>query len=110
MSTIACPVCAGPVELSGDHLRCLVGHDFEPEVLQEAAQKAAARALWMAVRALEDATSTARWIMDRPEMSERKPYLGETITSGDKAAGLLRALISGREGDDSQTETRPERW
>jgi hypothetical protein len=87
-----------------------VGHDFDPQDIQEATQRAAARALWMAVRALEDATSTARWIMDRPEMSERKPYLGITITSGEQAATLLRDLIGRREGDDSQTETRPEGW
>jgi hypothetical protein len=43
--------------------------------------------------------------MERPEMPEHKPYLGDTITSGEEVAGWLRELSSGREA----TTPRPRR-
>lgn len=110
MTSIACPVCSGPVELDGDRPACLIGHDFRPEALRVATQSTADRALWMAVRALEDATSAARWMHGRPGIAERKPYLRQSITSGEQAALVLRELISRREGSDSDAEHRPQEW
>jgi hypothetical protein len=109
MTSIACPVCAGPVELVDARATCLIGHDFEPGALREAVQSEADRALWMAVRALEDSVSAARWSMTQPGL-EPSPYLYDTINKGAKAAELIRDLISGREGSDSETDRRPENW
>lgn len=110
MPSISCPVCAGPVDLDEDRPSCLIGHEFEPDELPLATQRAADRALWMAIRALEDATSAARWILERPEIAERKPYLRDKVDEGDRAANMLRELIASREGSDSDAEHRPEAW
>lgn len=110
MTSIACPVCAGPVDLDVDKPTCLIGHDFEANELQLTTQRAADRALWTAIRALEDATSAAQWILTRPEASERKPYLRDHIVNGQQAANILRALVHSREGSESDTEHRPEDW
>lgn len=110
MPSISCPVCAGPVDLDVDRPRCLIGHDFEADELPMATQRAADRALWMAIRALEDATSAARWILERPEIAETKPYLRDSVDEGEKAAHVLRELIASREGSASDAEQRPAAW
>jgi hypothetical protein len=110
MTTISCAVCPGPVELDVDRPTCLIGHDFDPDDLPVATQRAADRALWLAIRALEDATSAALWMLERPGIATGKPYLRDHVTTGREAAKMLRELIAGREGSDSDADHRPEQW
>jgi hypothetical protein len=105
-TTIACPVCAGPVPLTGANVSCLIGHDFEPDDLGAAVADAASRALWSAVRSLEDTVSGARWRMTLPSPP---PSLAETIDQAEREAKLLRELLSRRE-ESIATNTRPEPW
>jgi hypothetical protein len=41
MTLISCPICAGPVELVGDHPGCLIGHTFDLAELQDRLGEAA---------------------------------------------------------------------
>ncbi|HEX5562635.1 MAG TPA: hypothetical protein VFX52_13410 [Nocardioidaceae bacterium] len=107
MSTIACPICAGPVELTGTKPACLIGHDFEPDGLQVDVDDAASRALWSAVRALEDSASGARW---RATLPHPPPHLEVTIERASREALLLRDLIEHREEGKSDTSERPPSW
>lgn len=107
MTQISCPLCAGPVELVGEKPSCLIGHDFEPEELSHHLGREAGRALWSAVRALEDSVLSARWRMTQPA----PPANGaEIVDRGERAAKLIRGLLHAREGDTSDTENRPQEW
>jgi len=103
---IACPMCAGPVALVGTEVSCLIGHDFAPDDLIAAIEDAAARALWSAVRSLEDTVTGARW---RMTLASPSPSLPQTIEQAEREANLLRELLSQREASTA-TNTRPERW
>ena len=107
MTTIACPICAGPVALSSVTPSCLIGHDFVPDELHVTVEEAASRALWSAVRALEDSASGARW---RSTLPDPPPSLQATIVRAEHQAELLRELINTREGDESDTGNRPDSW
>lgn len=107
METIACPVCAGPVALRGTRARCLIGHEFMPNDLQGDVEDQASRALWSAVRALEDTASGARW---RATLPDPPPHLEITIARATHDALLLRDLIARREGGNSDTDNKPENW
>ena len=106
VTMISCPVCAGPVELVGEKPGCLIGHDFDADELGSQLGEEAARALWSAVRALEDAASGARWRASQPAPPF---YLEAQIEQVEREARLLRDLLDSREGH-SATDRRPERW
>ncbi|GGM86966.1 chemotaxis protein CheB [Lentzea pudingi] len=62
-TNLTCPDCSGSlVELpaGGGQYRCLVGHGWTPEALLDAYDGGLERALWMALRTLEEKTSLAR--------------------------------------------------
>lgn len=63
--TITCPVCSGPLDVGEGVAACAVGHEFDDRSLLSEVEAKAARALWAAVRALEDQVATARWWADR---------------------------------------------
>lgn len=107
MTTIACPVCAGPVELIGEKPECLIGHDFAQGELLDQLGHEASSALWSAVRALEDSASGARWRLTLPSPP---PYLQESIALAEREAKLLRDLLTQREGAKSETDHRPQTW
>jgi hypothetical protein len=71
METIACPVCVGPLTLRGTRATCPIGHKFKPDELQAGVEEEAARALWAAVRSLEDTASGARWRATLPDPAPR---------------------------------------
>lgn len=106
--TIMCPTCAGPVELDGTAIvRCLIGHELSPEQLSEAVQAATSRALWAAVRALEDSASGARW---RQSLPDAPAWLSEQIVDAERDAVALRGLLTRREGPSVDSTTRPQGW
>jgi len=113
MTLISCPICAGPVELVGDHPGCLIGHTFDLAELQDRLGEAAEMALWSAIRALEDSASGARWRLTLPDPPA---HLDRLIESAEREARILRDLVHSREGrsgtigTSSNTEDRPESW
>lgn len=74
-TNFTCPDCSGSlVELSagGGQYRCLVGHGWTPEALLDAYDGGLERALWMAVRTLEEKTALARRMASRSRQSGRE--------------------------------------
>ena len=107
MDKITCPVCAGPIELTGAEATCRIGHVLQPEAFQSNVEHEASRALWSAVRALEDTASGARW---RATLPHPPAHLDSTIARATHHARLLRGLIAQRDGGTSETDNRPEDW
>lgn len=107
MTTIACPLCAGPVALKGRSPACLIGHEFDADGLAEQVSARAEHALWAAVRSLEDQASAARWRQTRPSPP---PHLDASIELAEQQAGLLRDLLRAREGATSDTDHKPPDW
>ena len=106
MTVIACPLCAGPIEMS-EKPTCLIGHEFDPHDLERQLEHEASRALWSAVRSLEDTASGARWRMTLPSPPSS---LTETIQRVEEEVKLLRGLLDRREGQSSDTRRRPDAW
>ena len=63
-----------------------MAHAFDQDELPLRVRQEATRALWSAIRALEDTASAARWRQTRPNPA---PYLQEVI---DKATGEVVVL------------------
>lgn len=62
METVHCPFCLQPLTLQGpDEASCSTGHVFDAASLTLAGNMAAARALWMAMRAMEDDAAGLNW-------------------------------------------------
>jgi two-component system, chemotaxis family, protein-glutamate methylesterase/glutaminase len=66
---LSCPDCAGvlhelPAAGSGPRYRCVVGHAWTPEALFDEQVEAVERALWIAVRTLEERAALARRMRD----------------------------------------------
>jgi hypothetical protein len=106
MTLVSCPICAGPVELTGERPACLIGHDFDADDVQRRLGEQAHRALWSAIRALEDSASGARWRLTLPDAPAHLPALVESAT---REATLLRDLMNSRE-EQSNTGDRPQKW
>lgn len=101
-SELACPDCQGTlVELpdGGKRYRCLVGHAWTPSVLFEAQSATLERALWKALRMLEERVSLALRLQERARTSgnERVEQVysaaAEETTAAAKA--LREFLLSG---------------
>ena len=67
VSVVSCPECAGPVELVDGQPRCPLSHEFSSDELPVRVRDEATRALWAAVRCLEDTVSAARWRQGQPD-------------------------------------------
>lgn len=113
MTLISCPICAGPVDLTGRRAGCLIGHTFESDDLQDRLDRAAEHALWSAIRALEDSASGARWRLTLPNPPA---HLDRLIEASDRESQMLRELVGSRErrpedgSQPSNTEERPDGW
>lgn len=110
---ISCPICAGPVELTGDRPGCLIGHSFERHELQDRLGQEAETALWAAIRALEDSASGARWRLTLPDPPG---HLDRLIETSEREARILRDLLASRESRSeeatkhAETDDRPDGW
>lgn len=75
----ACPECSGPIwEISQGkhkHFRCLVGHQFSPQSFLEEETNALERALWVAVKALEER------VVLLSRLAERSDSIGQHLSS-----------------------------
>lgn len=75
--SLSCPLCHGALAETKvgafDHFRCHVGHSFSLDVLAEAQDEDIERALWAAVRSLEDGANLSKRVAARStgELRER---------------------------------------
>ena len=90
---VSCPLCLGPVELGDGTAACAdQGHEFGDEDLIREKQQQVDKALWAAIRALEDQAAAARWATARgmPRSS--------TDPDAQVHAERLRELLQNRAG------------
>jgi two-component system, chemotaxis family, protein-glutamate methylesterase/glutaminase len=101
-SGLSCPDCGGPLyaahEERAETFDCVVGHRWSPQSLVEQQSSAVERALWLAVRSLEErgalTTRLAR------EARERGHRLSATQFSGaadeaQRSADMIREVVQG---------------
>jgi two-component system chemotaxis response regulator CheB len=98
--SMACPECSGPLyetkqgELA--HFQCNVGHTFSPASLGAAHSEALERALWVAVRTLNERITLHREMLRRERNSGEEPLfvrLGESLKMAEHDVQLLRQII-----------------
>lgn len=91
-----CPFCVLPLTLRSDHeAACPNGHVFDPEGLSLATNMAAARALWLAVSAMEDDAAGLAWRSRRSSTgAEAAEALSAEAQAARDAAASLRVLAT----------------
>jgi two-component system chemotaxis response regulator CheB len=103
---VTCPECGGSLWISGDAenpvVRCRIGHRMTPTSLQELHSERLERALWAALRSLEEEVAVAKFM---EEMSRRRDDL-ETADRhrrrrevASRETETLRAFLLRRSGD-----------
>ncbi|WP_328292914.1 chemotaxis protein CheB [Kineococcus sp. NBC_00420] len=109
-SGFSCPDCAGVLWRIEDHgflrFRCRVGHAWSAESLLQEQSAALDRALWMALRSLEERSALNRELGRRAEESGRRisaTRFDERAAETAEAAHLIRHLLVGRERGDTTT-------
>jgi two-component system, chemotaxis family, protein-glutamate methylesterase/glutaminase len=95
-----CPDCGGPlVEIVQDgvpRLRCTVGHAYSYQGMIDAGDEAVERALWAAVRSLEDSAVVCRKLAAIPGIAEEMGALQEGRARGkEEHAQVIRKLLTG---------------
>lgn len=87
-----CPTCNTPLRALDGHLGCDNGHRFTPEGLAFAVNQAAVRALWLAIRALQDDAAGLEWMLreGRAPEHQRENYARQAA-EGRQAAEVLLA-------------------
>jgi hypothetical protein len=96
LTNAKCPFCVLPLTLRGeDEAACPSGHVFDSEGLSLATNMAAARALWLAVRALEDDAAGLAWRAGRSRVEPgTRAGLLEQAEGARTAASSLRVLAA----------------
>jgi two-component system, chemotaxis family, protein-glutamate methylesterase/glutaminase len=91
-----CPDCDGPISQSREgkllQFQCSVGHKYSPESFTEAHRDALERALWIAIRTLENRGQVHRFLAERARESGNDRTL-ETMTETAEAAARDMELI-----------------
>ena len=98
-----CPECHGPLTEIDDggvsHLRCHTGHAFSSDSLFSSQVDDIERALWGALRALEESAALARLVADRHERADRQAKaLGyrERARLADESSTTIKQLLRDR--------------
>lgn len=94
-TNFTCPDCSGSlVELpsTGGQYRCLVGHGWTPEALLDAYDGGLERALWMALRTLEEKSSLARRMASHARQAGRE-FVAERYDSQEEEALAAAAVL-----------------
>jgi two-component system chemotaxis response regulator CheB len=104
-SALICPECQGPIweTAEGNHtqFRCLVGHMFSPESFVAEEGAAVERALWVAVKTLQERADLLR------KMADKAGRMGQTMSAAsfrDKAtdsqghANVIRDILNRFDG------------
>jgi two-component system chemotaxis response regulator CheB len=103
-SPITCPECGGALAESSEgrsvRFRCFTGHTFSPDGLMEGKLDTVERALWTAVRSLDESTRVARRLAERARTgggsASRILRYDEKIRELETSAGVLRELFKRR--------------
>jgi two-component system chemotaxis response regulator CheB len=99
-SAFTCPDCNGTLwELEDGELlryRCRVGHAYSAESMIEAENESLERALWSAVRSLEESAALSRRIAQKTGMLREE--LTHKADEREEHARVLRALLVGSTG------------
>jgi two-component system chemotaxis response regulator CheB len=96
-SVYTCPECQGTLYEFGNgelaRFRCRVGHAHSAESLAAAHGEAEERALWAAVRALEEGASLARRLASNARGSTVSRRFTERADENERRASLIRKLL-----------------
>lgn len=111
---LSCPDCGGPLHLNESEgparYRCLVGHGYSPLTLVEGQQEATERALWAAVRLLEERSRflTRLYLesMERGFEKTAQPYQ-EQQREATEHATRLREILSDAAAETPHRATEP---
>ena len=89
MATITCPMCLSEVVLPEHEAAalCVGCHDMTEQELAEELEKRVERALHLALRAVDDKTTYARWLRE-----QGKPVNLE-LSQAEESAQLLREIL-----------------
>jgi len=114
---LACPECNGPLyevrEGEMAKFNCKVGHSFTPEGLSVAHSEALERALWTAIRAMNERITMHRKLMERPKRNKSEiallKRLEEAVATAEQDVELLREIaerLYAMEGWSNQVKPR----
>lgn len=110
-TTITCPECHGVINEiqteNGTRYECQVGHSFTIHGLQNAQGDELERALWAAVRSLEEGAELSKRLAKRSETAERQHaarLYQENATRRFQHAKILRDLLEQWERYDREAE------
>ena len=97
-SSFTCPECHGMLwEVKGSQFRCRVGHSFSVTRLLEAQDEELERAMWAAVRSMEESGSLARRLAEgagiRSQQQAAKHFL-ERAREKEQHAAVLRDVLT----------------
>ena len=96
---LACPLCHGALveASSGDlqYFRCHVGHIFSLEALANEQREEMERALWAAVRALEDGAAVNRRLATRSRGRLHRTFAEKASTQAHQAETVRKLLLQG---------------
>lgn len=90
MISVSCPVCSGPLHWQDDVAECLVDESTPAHDLPEALGRHLNRALWSAIRALEDSAAGTRWRLSQPDAP---PLLSRELDLLQRDIEVLRELV-----------------
>lgn len=99
--SMVCPDCGGALfeSKSGGvaHFKCHVGHSYSPESLTEAHKEALEKALWTAMRTLNERITMHRQFLRRDRNAGEEQIFKrfeESANSAERDVQLLREIIS----------------
>jgi len=101
LTQLVCPECHGPLKELDDgggviHFRCHTGHAFSPESLLASQADDIERALWVALRALEEDAALARRVGSRHERALRRElalHYHERAQVAEENAATIKQLL-----------------
>lgn len=94
-TTLTCPDCAGSlVEISGDSVqyRCLVGHAWTADALMEAFGGSLERAMWTALRTLDEKASLAHRMVNVSKNAGRELVADRYVLQEEEALAAAEVL------------------
>jgi two-component system chemotaxis response regulator CheB len=105
-SAFTCPECSGTLWeiVDGDlvRYRCRVGHSFSPDSMQVEQAQATERALWMALRSLEERAALSRKLAEGARQRNHaimvQRFERRAADVERDAAAIRRLLLGDREG------------
>jgi len=98
-ASVVCPLCQGVLTEvqpgAFEHFRCHVGHAFSMESLVREQGESMERALWAAVRALEESATLCKRVSLRETSDLRRRFEEKAATQTEHAERLRQILLHG---------------